>query len=331
MPFRSLFGALPPYLGGKRRLAPLIFATLGRHLPRESWSGLRFVDPMCGGGAVALLAKAYGFEVMASDVSERGAVIVAALIANSDTRLAAADLVALRQYGARRRASPAPERSEIAPARGAAVRDALALAEDCSEPRRSLLRLLGVHLYLRSFPMSLPSATDARAAAAGDYDRISPRRLGHYLRRRDVPLAELRRVARGINAGVLAGRGRALRGDARDVLAAESADVVFLDPPYAGTTGYDRAYRALDRLLGDDDRGGKPPTLDDVLDAARDAPWLVITYGGPDATLDSVTAPVERHRVVREALAVPYPHLRAIAKEETRAANREHIVVAERR
>ena len=30
--------------------------------------------------------------------------------------------------------------------------------------------------------MSMLRGTDARAAASGDYDRVSPRRLGHYLR-----------------------------------------------------------------------------------------------------------------------------------------------------
>ena len=47
------YGALPPYLGGKRRLAPLIFALLAETRPRASWPGLAFLDPCCGGGAVA--------------------------------------------------------------------------------------------------------------------------------------------------------------------------------------------------------------------------------------------------------------------------------------
>lgn len=33
-----IFDALPAYLGGKRRLAPLILASVARVLPRERWA-----------------------------------------------------------------------------------------------------------------------------------------------------------------------------------------------------------------------------------------------------------------------------------------------------
>ncbi len=78
-----LFDALPPYLGGKRRLAPLILADLAAELPAAEWPRASFCDPMCGGRAVALAAKAQGFEVYASDRARRGAIVAAALIANS--------------------------------------------------------------------------------------------------------------------------------------------------------------------------------------------------------------------------------------------------------
>ncbi len=84
-PGPSFFQALPAYFGGKRRLCPLIFALLGDVLRREAWREATFVDPFCGGGAVALYAKAQGFDVTASDLAERGAVMARALIANSST------------------------------------------------------------------------------------------------------------------------------------------------------------------------------------------------------------------------------------------------------
>ena len=74
-----LFDALPPYLGGKRRLVPLILADLAAELPPAEWPGASFCDPMCGGGAVALAAKAQGFEVYASDRARRGAIVAAVL------------------------------------------------------------------------------------------------------------------------------------------------------------------------------------------------------------------------------------------------------------
>ena len=48
--------------------------------------------------------------------------------------------------------------------------------------------------------MSLPNATDGARAAAGEYDTISPGRLGHYLRRdRWIQPAGLRTLATAIN------------------------------------------------------------------------------------------------------------------------------------
>ena len=87
--------ALPPYLGGKRRLSPLIFAALSDTLPRSKWHGARLADPFCGGGAVALHAKARGFEVIASDIALRAVIPARALVANSHTKLHRSDIVAL--------------------------------------------------------------------------------------------------------------------------------------------------------------------------------------------------------------------------------------------
>ena len=75
-----LFDALPAYLGGKRRLVPLILADLAAELPAAEWPRASFCDPMCGGGAVALAAKAQGFEVcyqkMSSARMTRGETLV---------------------------------------------------------------------------------------------------------------------------------------------------------------------------------------------------------------------------------------------------------------
>src|ERR687898_542334 len=86
------FRALPAYLGGKRRLTPLIFAALNEVVPREEWSGAIFLDPFLGGGSVSLHAKAVGFEVHCNDVAFRSALIGHALIENSVVHLTSADL-----------------------------------------------------------------------------------------------------------------------------------------------------------------------------------------------------------------------------------------------
>jgi hypothetical protein len=90
-----MFRALSAYLGGKRRLAPLIFAELANVVPRSDWTGSVLLDPFSGGGAISLCAKAHGFSVVSGDLAERAVVVGRALIANSSIRLREADVLGL--------------------------------------------------------------------------------------------------------------------------------------------------------------------------------------------------------------------------------------------
>jgi site-specific DNA-adenine methylase len=67
----AIWGATIPYLGGKRRLCPLIFREIDRILPRCHWRELAFLDGFLGGGSVSLYAKAQGFRVISCDIAER--------------------------------------------------------------------------------------------------------------------------------------------------------------------------------------------------------------------------------------------------------------------
>ncbi len=331
--YAPFFHALPAWLGGKRRLAALIFALLSEELPREHWGDRVLLDPFCGGGAVSLYAKAQEFRVVASDLAERSAVIARALVANSEVRLRPDDLLGLFD-------EPVAEYPRVASryvpavfseAQADWIDRAIALGDRRGEPTRSLLILVVIKLVLRLFPMSLPSASDAHRAATGDFDGISPRRLGHYLRARDLLTPEsIWAIAEAVNAGVFGGRGEARKGDAIEIIRSTPADVVYLDPPYPGTTGYEKAYAVLDALLGDERPPSRAPSLDDLLDAAAAAPLVVLSYGGPTVTLDALTAIVARHRAVRRALAIPYAHLRSVATEEHNARNREYLILAGR-
>src|SRR5258706_10476871 len=89
----SVFGALPPYLGGKRRLAPLIFREIDRIVPRRRWRELTFLDAFLGGGSISLYAKAQGFRAISMDIAERAIVIGRALIENSRVRLTREDVL----------------------------------------------------------------------------------------------------------------------------------------------------------------------------------------------------------------------------------------------
>src|SRR5439155_16892352 len=88
----TMWSALPPYLGGKRRLCPLIFREIDRILPRRTWCDLTFLDAFLGGGSVSLYAKAQGFSVVSTDIAARSIVIGHSLIENGSVRLGREDL-----------------------------------------------------------------------------------------------------------------------------------------------------------------------------------------------------------------------------------------------
>lgn len=299
-------------------------------VPRARWASLELLDPFCGGCAVALHAKALGFDVHASDIASRAVIPARALVANSRRKLTRSDVAGLfaepeDDYPrVARQHAPGP----LPPGPAAWIDRAIAQARSRPEPLRSLLLLVIIKLTLRLQPMSVLDATDAAAASAGDFDRVSPRRLGHYLRAPEhFTLEGVWKMAEQVNAGVFGGRGDASHRDALDAIGATHADVLYLDPPYPGTTGYTKTYAVLDQLLGDDLAGGQAPSLDALLAAAAHIPTIVLSYGGPSADLDGLTALVSRHRDVKRALEIPYAHLRSVARKEVSRDDREYLIV----
>jgi hypothetical protein len=301
-------------------------------MPRAAWRGARLVDPFLGGGAVSLFAKSLGFYVLASDIAERSALIGRALVENSTVRLRHPDALDLFRLASDDAARVAARHvpSVFSSAQANWVDNALARAQARADPARSLLLLLVLKLTLRLQPMSMLTGTDARAAILGEFDAVSPRRLAHYMRAERLLTPQgVWSIAQDINAGVFAGSGAARQCDARQALLDARADVAYLDPPYAGTTSYADEYGVLDALLGDEITADVP-TLDELLDAARDAAVVILSYGGPTVSLDDLSALVVRHRPVRRAVAVPYPRLRSLATEVTNAQSTEYIIVATR-
>ena len=98
------FRALPAYLGGKRRLCPLIFSLIAAQVPRQRWADATLLDPFSGGGAVALYAKAMGFAVHASDIALRAVIPARALVANSQKKLTRGDVA--RPWGGKTSCGP---------------------------------------------------------------------------------------------------------------------------------------------------------------------------------------------------------------------------------
>lgn len=330
----SFFRALLPYLGGKRELAPLIFALIAEALPRAKWNESTLLDPMCGGGAASLYGKAQGFQVVASDLAERAVLTARALVANSNVRLDRADVADLfrppEESYSRIASSYVPD--VFTDAQADWLDRALAQARLRDEPVRSLLLLVVVKVALRVQPMSLLSGTDASAAASGDFDRVSPRRLGHYLRAgRSLTPEAVWRIACDVNRGVFGGSGAARQGEAGEIIANTEPDVLYLDPPYPGTSRYEREYAVLDELLQESTAASaSPPTLDQLLAAADHIPLVVVSFGGPQVAEAELVALVEQHRPVLRSVVVPYRHLGSLATEEKNRVNREYIVVAGR-
>src|SRR5712692_32754 len=90
----GFLSALPPYLGGKRRLAPIVFREIDRLLSRRLWPSMTFLDCFMGGGSMALFAKAQAFgKVIGTDLALRSVTIGQALVANNRVRLTKADVV----------------------------------------------------------------------------------------------------------------------------------------------------------------------------------------------------------------------------------------------
>jgi hypothetical protein len=335
----KMCGGLPPFLGGKRRLVPLMFSLLSTAARRVEWRGLRFIDPFLGGGSVSLLAKTYGFEVHCNDVAYRSALVGHALIANSDVTLTDADAALLfrepdgdYQRTAEERFSPSVFSTEHA----RFLDRGLHWARSGPFPgaKRHLMELLLVRWALRCQPMSQLRGTDARAAAEGDFDRVSPRRVGHYVG--SLRLLQPRAVtamARQLNGAVFPGRGFVSQIDAVDFLGRTEGDVVYFDPPYPGTTAYEKEYRALDILLEGRELApsrfsSEAGVLGELFQTASHIPAWLVSLNNTVLTLDELLDMIRCYRQEVRSVEVPYSHLGSIASERKNAENREYIVLA---
>lgn len=334
----AIWSALPPYLGGKRRLCPLIFREVDRILPRARWRGLTFLDGFLGGGSVSLYAKAQGFRVVATDIAERSIVVGRALIENSRVRLSREDVL--------RVAAPSedePGRIETGYAPGtftcpqARLLDrSLALASESPDPAKAaLLRLLAIRVALLAHPMSQVRAGTIHRLSSGEYESITESCLYHYVDGLRLTRPEkLWELACQINAGVFQGQALVRKVNLLEALPSIQADVAYFDPPYPGVMSYEKEYRVIDEILEGASKTTSPFTardgasmLDTLFERATHIPVWLLSLGNAVVGIEELEAKMTRFGRETRAIALRYQHLPAVATEEKKRENREFLVV----
>ena len=254
--------ALPPYFGGKRRLAPWIFYQLNRFYPQKQWNQMTFLDAFTGGGSMSLLAKAHGFKAIHSnDWSNRSQIVMEALLLNQNQTLSKADLLWLTQ--------PLPEGTlgavaqnlvpHVFSARHAQALDRLLYwSSRLQDKVKQNLALLVVWHLAQNFvcmPTSLNTSNRPYAETLDglrDWQDLNPKRFtdGSFPRLLQPTWAKLEALRKRINAGVIGGSPVvAHQLEASVFLQQTTGDILYLDPPYAGSLNYESSLKTLDQVL----------------------------------------------------------------------------------
>jgi adenine-specific DNA methylase len=335
----AFFDAAPAYPGGKRRLLSQIF----RHIPSAS-EAPRFADAFCGSGVVALLAKARGHRVLASDIAERSYLAGRALVENGHLQLTDTDRTRLL---APRTVDPFVERHfaprYLSEKHARAVDLMLDNLDNFEDLKRHLLKYAVLKYLLALMPFNQFSATGSywQPLSEGDFDQIRQPYHIHLKTAFLSPATLLQRVTRTINRGIF-GNGQenqVYQMDAFDFLDQHGdIDVLYLDPPYAGTLSYEKEFARLDQILALDLDASLPVSafsqkgalhqVGRLFERTTHVPLTILSYGNAEASLEELVAMVRQHRSKVEAHEIQYRHMQNRASKQKNEANREFLVVA---
>lgn len=282
---KRYLNALPPYLGGKRKLARAILQVAQAEGFEPSETTL--ADAFMGGGSVAMTAKALGYRVHANDIGPISVATGKALIENSRFQLTAADVVQALE------ADPIdlPDERELSmPKASREVLARIAAAERDSEGiRRWLYRAWLARSALHMSSWGIPTRREPDLAVEEqNFDDLTPGQASRLLRM-GKPIAMAAASADALNLAVFDnGQENTMsQTDAVEFLSEVTADVAYLDPPYPGTLPYEQAYAGLNRLLdGEASRVGSDWSgkdgwrlIEDAIQAADEIPMLIVSMG----------------------------------------------------
>jgi adenine-specific DNA methylase len=336
----TMWSALIPYLGGKRRLCPTFFREIDRIVPRRLWALSTFLDAFLGGGSVSLYAKAQGFaHVVACDIAERGIVTGQALIENSRVRLTREDI--LRLASVPRDQQPGRIEREFCPsvftpAQARFLDRTLTIADQTEEKAKAaLFRLLAIRVASLAHPMSDVRKGTIHRVASGEFESITESCVFHYVDGMRLTRPEkLWEIAKMINAGVFQGSGEVRKASVLDELPSIKADVAYFDPPYPNVMSYEAKYKVIDQLLEGHSRTTSPFTakngasmIDNLFERATHIPVWLLSLGNAVVTIEELEAKMLRFGRQTRTLEIRHQHLPAVATAEKKEVNREFLVV----
>ncbi|HEX5133444.1 MAG TPA: hypothetical protein VFX92_13295 [Candidatus Krumholzibacteria bacterium] len=219
---------------------------------------------------------------------------------------------------------------------------AFANARAATESKRWLLLLLLVKYVFRMRPMgNFGARTIVQQAANGEWESMNPHYVRDMLLRgvSDHPAAVAEVLRRQVNQGVFSNGqlNTVHRKDVFEFLSGVEGDILYLDPPYAGTSAYETALRPLDAMLEGRLLRSEPSrfsgaqgtgVLEALLETAERFPVWAISYGNAETDLEGLVRTITQFRPVVVAEAFRYTHLTGLSGREHREKNRELLVVA---
>ena len=334
----SKLRALPPYFGGKRRLLGRIF----KHVPKPHETPV-FVDAFLGGGSVSLFAKGRGYRVVCNDIALRSYIVGKALIENNHVRLAREDVTRLFVEGEAESHFIEENfaRSVVTTKHARFLDNAFPVAREAEGVKRWPLLLLLVKYLLRMRPMgNFGAKTIVRQAEDKKWEEMNPNYLRDIISRNlhGHPRTVAERLRTQINSGVFSNgsENRVYRQDVFEFLEHAEGDILYLDPPYAGTSSYETSLRALDSIIegrivrqapSEFSNRDALQTLEHLFEACQKFPLWVISYGNQAIGLDDLIKLVGKFKKDVIADDVPYIHLTGLSSEAHKATNREFIIV----